>query len=245
MRKYRILAYIALGFFITIAAGSHTMQAREKLDVATIADILKKEDDLNIEEWSVFAREINNEITTKEEFEKKVHVIKNQYPEFHWSMAWKEEKWQAEAFHVTNGVTELIRIMTTEEHNSHVTYIIYEVKGQQWDSKSSSFLELALQQKINYIFEEKPTLFSCVKGSISDNIDSVFANETEKLLNLFKAKEIEGVQEENFSSISAHSSLFTQTIANEKMNVQVGLRRDGLGARTSFVIGTPIITFEY
>ena len=244
-KKNRILAYIALGFFITIAAGSHSMQARDKLDVATIADILKKEDYLNIEEWTIFAREINNEITTKEEFEKKVNVIKKQYPEFHWSMVWDEAEWKAEAIQVTDGVTELIRMTTTEEHNNHVTYIIYEVKGKQWDVKSSSFLEKTFQQKIHFIFEENPTVFSCVKGSISANIDSVFVTETERLLNLFKAKEVEGVQEENFASISARSSLFTQTIANEEINVQVGLRRDGLGLKTSFVIGTPIITFEY
>ena len=95
------------------------------------------------------------------------------------------------------------------------------------------------------MFEENPSIFSCVKGSINDNIDSVFASETDRLLNLFKAKEVEGVREENFSSISAHSSSFTQTIANEEINVQVGLRRDGLGSQDKFVIGTPIITFEY
>ena len=76
-------------------------------------------------------------------------------------------------------------------------------------------------------------------------MNSVFAIEMERLLNLFKAREVEGVQEKNFSSISAHSTLFTQTITNEEINVQVGLRRDGLGSKTSFVIGTPIITFEY
>ena len=79
-RKNRILAYIALAIVIVVVAGNQTMQARDKLDVATIADILKKDEKLNIEEWSVFAREINNEITTKEEFENKVSALKNRIP---------------------------------------------------------------------------------------------------------------------------------------------------------------------
>ena len=62
------------------------MQARDKMDLVTIADILGKKENLNIEEWSVFAREINNEITTKEEFENKVNALKKKYPEFHWNI---------------------------------------------------------------------------------------------------------------------------------------------------------------
>ena len=50
------------------------------MDLVTIADILEKEDNLNIEEWSVFAREINNEITTKEEFENKGECFKERVP---------------------------------------------------------------------------------------------------------------------------------------------------------------------
>ena len=233
-RKNRILAYIALAIVIVVVAGNQTMQARDKLDVVTIADILEKEENLNIEEWSVFAREINNEITTKEEFENKVSALKKEFPEFHWNIAWNEADWKAEAFHVENDVTELIRMVTTVEHNNRVTYIIYEMKGHQWESKSSSVLQRVFQHKINYIFEENPSIFSCVKGSINDNMDSVFVSETDRLLNLFKAREVEGVREENFSSISAHSTLFTQTIANEEINVQVGLRRDGLGSKDKF-----------
>lgn len=241
----RILVYIALAILMVIVSGNHTMQAHDKLDLAIIADILEKEQNLSIEEWSVFAREINNKITTKEEFENKVSALKKEYPEFHWNIVWDEAVWKTEASYTENNVTELIRMVTTEEHNNHMTYIIYEVKGHHWESKNSSFLQSVFQHKMNDIFEENPSIFSCVQGSINDNIDSVFATETERLLNMFNAKEVEGVREENFSSISAHSTLFTQTIANEEINVQVGLRRNGLGSRTSFVIGTPIITFEY
>ena len=156
---------------------------------------------MNIEEWSVFAREINNEITTKQEFENKVSALKKKYPEFHWNMVWDEAGWKAEAAysHVENNVTEFIRMVTTEEHNNYVTYIIYEVKGTTMEVKKRfSFLQSAFQNKMNGIFQENPSVFSCVKGSINGNMDSVFAIETERLLNLFKAKEVEGVQRGEF-----------------------------------------------
>lgn len=243
----RILAYIALAIFMVIAVGNSTIVARDKMDAITIADVLEKEKNLSIEKWSVFAREINNEITTKKEFENKVSALKKEYPEFHWNVVWDHAVWKAEASlpHIKDNVTEFIRIVTTEEHNNSATYIIYEVKGQQWNKESSTFLQTEFQSKLNYIFQENPTVFSCIGGSINDNMDSVFATEMDRLLNLFEAKKVEGVQEENFSSISAHSRLFTQMITNKEINVQVGIRRDGLGQKTSFVIGTPIITFEY
>lgn len=246
-KNNRILVYIALSIFIAVFAGNHPMQARDKLDLVTIADILEKEENLSIEKWSVFARQINNKITTKKEFENKISTLKKKYPEFQWNTVKDKAVWKAEASlsHAKNNVTELIRIVTTVEHNNKMTYIIYEVKGHRWDTKIPSYLESVFQQKMNYIFTKNPSVFSCVQGSINDNMDSVFAIETEELLNMLHAKEVEGVREKNFASITAHSNLFTQTIANEKINVQVGLRRDGLGSRTSFVIGTPIITFEY
>jgi hypothetical protein len=242
----RILAYIVLASFIALVVGTSTMYARDKMDVITIAEELEA-DELSIEEWSVFARELNTEITTKEEFENKVSNLKREYPEFHWNMTREAASWKVEAVypHVENNVTEFIRMVTTEEHNHYVTYIIYEVKGTQWREASVSFLQTAFQHNIKKLFQKNPSIFSCVTGSINGNMDSVFAIEMEKLLNLFKAKKIEGVQEENFASVSAHSTLFTQTITDEAINLQVGLRRDGLGSKTRFVIGTPIITFEY
>ena len=184
--KNRMLAYIALAILMGIiaVAGSHSMQASDKMDLVTIADILGKKDNLNIEEWSVFAREINNEITTKEEFEKKVNVLKKEYPEFHWNQASDEVVWKAEASlpHVQDNLTEWIRMVTTVEHNNNVTYIIYEVKGQKWEDKQAILLEKIFQQKLNHIFIENPSVFTCVKGSINDNMDSVFVNSNMKTI---------------------------------------------------------------
>ena len=48
-------------------------------------------------------------------------------------------------------------------------------------------------------------------------------------------------------SVSAYSPLFSDSIENKKdnMNLQIGIRSEGMGGKTAIVVGTPIITIEY
>ena len=243
----KMLTYIAFVTVMLIVLGNNMSMAHDQVDLVRIIDVLAKDENLNIEDWSVFAREINTEITTKEEFKRRISSLKKAYPEFHWSIVWDDFVWKAEASlpHVKDHATEYIRMITTEEHNRKFTYIIYEIKGTKWQEKTSFFLATTFKSRTNGIFKEEPSVFSCIKGSISDNMNSVLTIEMNRLLKMFNATEVEGVQEKNFSSISAHSPLFTQTLTNKEINMQLGLRRDGLDQKTNFVIGTPIITFEY
>ena len=67
------------------------------------------------------------------------------------------------------------------------------------------------------------------------------------LLAVFKAKEVEALKEDAFISSSAYSTMFSESVeAGEKeMNVQLGIRNQGMGGKTTIVVGTPIITIEY
>ena len=67
------------------------------------------------------------------------------------------------------------------------------------------------------------------------------------LLQAFQAQEIESLQEDSFISTTAYSPLFGETIQTmtDEMNLQLGVRKQGLGAKTTIVVGTPIITVEY
>ncbi|MFB5283560.1 YwmB family TATA-box binding protein [Peribacillus sp. Hz7] len=242
----KMLTYILFSSLLVMVWGNSTTVAKDQLDIVTIAEHLEKEENVSIEEWSVFAREVNNEIATKEEFERKVHTLKQKYPDFQWSFFDEGDAWKAEAtFSHGSHLTESIRMVTTKEHANIVTYIIYEVKGYKWDKGYPHFLITTLEHRMNGIFMDTPSVFACMEGYISDNMNSALPAQMEKLLQRFNASEIEGVEDENFVSTSAHSTLFTQSLKNTKINMQLGLRTDGLGARTSFVIGTPIITFEY
>jgi len=48
-------------------------------------------------------------------------------------------------------------------------------------------------------------------------------------------------------SVSANSPMFTGSIENQRdnMNLQIGIRSERLGGKTTIVVGTPIITIEY
>ncbi|HVH96580.1 MAG TPA: YwmB family TATA-box binding protein, partial [Bacillus sp. (in: firmicutes)] len=46
---------------------------------------------------------------------------------------------------------------------------------------------------------------------------------------------------------TAYSPLFGETIQTmtDEINLQLGVRKQGLGGKTTIVVGTPIITVEY
>jgi hypothetical protein len=118
---------------MVILIGNSTIVA-EKPDIVKLVGLLQKDKDLGIEDWSVLTREIKKEITTKREFESEVAALKRKYPQFQWHRKDDASGWKAEAltYNVDSGLTESIKIMTTEEKFDKVTYVIYEVKGKKW-----------------------------------------------------------------------------------------------------------------
>ena len=75
--------------------------------------------------------------------------------------------------------------------------------------------------------------------SVSEHVTS--------LLQAFQAQEIESLKEDSFISTTAYSPLFGETIQTmtDEINLQLGVRKQGLGGKTTIVVGTPIITIEY
>lgn len=245
--RIRIFTYMVIMSCTVMFFGNSSILAKPKFDLVKIAEIVENEGNMNITGWSVFAREINTEIATKKEFERKVSTLKEEFPQFNWSIAEDQDVWKAEASwpHAKNKIIEKIRFVSAKEHNTIFTYIIYQVDGVKWDKDTFSSLLKTYETKKNNLFQGNPSVFSCIKGFMSGNMNSVLENDMKKQLNLFKATEIEGVQERNFSSVSAHSPFFSETLTKKGINMQIGLRKNNLDSTTNFVIGTPIITFEY
>jgi hypothetical protein len=75
-------------------------------------------------------------------------------------------------------------------------------------------------------------------------MDKVVPTIASDLMEIFDAKEIEALKEDNFMSVSANSPMFSDSIGRD-MNLQIGIRSEGLGGKTTIVVGTPIITIEY
>ena len=108
-------------------------------------------------------------------------------------------------------------------------------------------LDMEINKKISDIFRGKPTIFSCIKGEFSDKMNETLPYKVNHLLNAFQAKKVEALEEDDFISTSAYTPLFEERIDNseKEMNVQIGLRTQDMGGKTTFVVGTPIITIEY
>lgn len=241
------LPYIVFIGFIGFMFGNSTIVAKNKTDIITMTEQLQHDRNLEIEEWTIYAREKNTEIRSETDFNKSVEKLSKAFPHFKWEVEKSNGEWKAQAEHRNSGtgLTESMKLMATDNKTQPVSYTIYEVKGQSWEDRHAYFFENTFQNRLTDIFRENPTIFSCIKGVINDNIEKVLSDETGRILELFQAREIESLKEDHFISVSAQTSLFNQTLTNENLNLQLALRTDGLDGKTTFVVGTPIVTFEY
>ncbi|MFE8701830.1 YwmB family TATA-box binding protein [Cytobacillus sp. FJAT-54145] len=241
------LLLIGITCFMMITTGNKTTIAKGELDLLKIASVLHDEDIL-INGWSLHAREKLEDFQTLEEVKNYGFSLKEKFPNWTWDEESESDMWNLSAEHVTKeGRTETIQLLSTHTKSNPQTYIIYEAKGKIFNEETEHFLEKQLSEKFSVIFRQDATIFSCIKGEFNDNINESLPLTVKNLLKAFKAKEIEALNEETFVSTSAYSPLFAESITtNEQdMNLQLGVRKQGLGARTTLVVGTPIITIEY
>jgi TATA-box binding len=247
-QRNKLVLYIVIIGLSVILFGNSTIVANSKLDIMKMAELLEKEQGLELGEWSVYAREEVTGLQTKEDLDHEVSKLQKSFPEFTWEKETQAESYKAAATFkdVEKGIIESINLMSTHINSELVTYMVYEVKGQQWNNASSAHLERSFQNRIKDIFRGNPTIFSCIEGIINDTIDEVLSFQTTRFLDLFQAEEIESLREPTFVSISGKTEMFRQTLTTDgQMNLQLALRKDGLGSQTTFTVGTPIITFEY
>ncbi|HHW35836.1 MAG TPA: YwmB family TATA-box binding protein [Bacillales bacterium] len=127
------------------------------------------------------------------------------------------------------------------------TYLIYVVEGENWEPELMNDYAPSIQSKIGTMFDKSLQIFSCAKGQTDGKIDGVLYNQALTILKDFSADPIESLQEEAFVSVSAYTENWKNSIPekNKEMNIQIALRESRLGASTTVVIGTPIITSEY
>lgn len=233
-----ILSIFGIIGFIVLQAGNKTTVADADHEIKTLASVLQDENIL-ITGWSVYARETLEE----ENVEELVDGLKVQLSEWTWSGS----NGELTAVLESSGIQEKIKIVSTDTNGPVHTYVMYEVRGQQWNKNTETFLNKNLPGRLFDIFRGNATTFSCIEGEINDKIKSALPVYKTKLLKAFQAEEVEGLEEDSFISTSAVSPLFDNSLSNDhEMNMQLGLRKtDRLGAKTTLVVGTPIITIEY
>lgn len=246
--KKNMTYFLVIGIiicFVFVIIGNKMVSATVTTDLEKLAEAIKNEKG-KITGWSLYTRE-TIDISSNEEWLAQVQRVKKQYPAYDWKLSTENDELIASGFSKKRDYVETIKILSTPTKNQPQSYLIYEVKGTVWNNQIGIKINKRISEKMEVLFKQKPVVFSCIKGEFSDKIDKVLSSKLSNLMTSLKAKEEEALMEKDFYSISAYSSKLEQSIPtrNHSMNMQIGLRKKGLGANTSIVIGTPIITIEY
>ncbi|EKN66522.1 hypothetical protein BABA_15472 [Neobacillus bataviensis LMG 21833] len=216
-------------------------------DLVKMGKVLSAEDIL-LDEWSFYAREHVVGMESVQEVQEYADSLRRKFPDWEWSVTNTSQKWEVTAVSPSKHHKEMLQLMATHTKQPVNAYIVYSVSGMEWNESSQAFFTRdVFKNRLTDIFRGKPTVFSCMKGVISDKIDKALPVTVRSLLAGFDAKEVEALKEETFMSVSAISPMFSGSIDEQKnnMNLQIGVRSEGLGGKTTVVVGTPIITIEY
>ncbi|WP_052404754.1 YwmB family TATA-box binding protein [Bacillus rubiinfantis] len=228
----------------TAQTGNGTLfPADDVQDLVRIAEKLHAEPIL-LKEWSFYARE-QVTFNSDKEVQEYADRLQQEFPEWDWNVKNSSHSTEITAVSpISQHHNEMLQIMATHTKQPIDAYIIYRVSGKQWNTSTKSLFTAAeFNQKLSDIFRGKPTFFSCMKGVVSDKIDTSLSETVNGILKKFNAKEVESLKEENFLSVSAASPLFAHYV--DKINLQIGVRSERLGAGTTIIVGTPVITIEY
>ena len=245
-RQYLVVVWIVgilclvFGFF-----GNITSTANEQHQIFTLAETVEKEGG-SIHNWTIHASKSYSQMTDETEWNRLVESFQHQYEQFHWDYSQKNDQSLLTGHVIKDGYSVEIRLSATPTNDTLQTYLIYEVTSQNWNKKQVSSAINEITKFWNKEFAVQPQLFTSIEGDFSDTMVEDLSKKANQILVSLQADKIESLQEEDFVSISGYSKKLTNELSNfYNMNVQIGLRNDGLGAKTTFVVGTPIITIEY
>lgn len=242
-RKH-IIQIMILTCFILIFIGNNTSVARKnELDIEKLAYAVQVQRGTIIE-WSLHTRELAEQPSQKWTVTK----LKAIFSDWDWSSSYTEGNKTVTGIKHHGNIEEKIKVVTADNKDDIVSYASYEISGKMWDNNMSKKAEMLFRSRTETIFNknQKPVVFSCIKGIFNED-DEFAQSQMNGLLSSLLATEKEALIEEDFISISAYSSLFSQSLSlhGEEMNLQIGLRKSNSGQGTYFTVGTPILTNEY
>ncbi|PDY22063.1 hypothetical protein COM83_19520 [Bacillus cereus] len=195
-----------------------------------------EKNDAKVERWSWLARETKT-ISNIHTFQKLLNDVKEKANIESWELEQSPDGYKATSYKKSSSYEERVVVTWTKENTKENTFIIFEVSGAKWDPE--------YVQKMNKIFNGKPTIYTCVQGVLNDKIEGVLQNKTNQVLKDLSARAIEQTEERAFVSVSAYNKKWNDALSinREKINVQIAIR--STDNKDTIVVGTPIITSEY
>lgn len=231
---------------------SQVIDATATEQLQEMIEVMEKHE-IEVKEWTIYARESSSSFTNQQKYEAKIEDLKKKNPSFTWAQTSENGVYKTVG---TNDNRDNTKDKTEKEQIIYVayphkdqlkTYLIYVIHGQTWNHERWLRQSALFLSKISTMFDKNPQIFSCANGQSGGKMEGVLYNQALNILKDFSANPIESLQEEAFVSISAYTENWKNSIPekNKEMNIQIALRKSGLGGATTVVIGTPIITSEY
>lgn len=244
------LSYIVLTFLLVssfVLVGNKGITEEKESDLKQLMNAFEKED-ITMKDWRLYAREQREQVEDFASFKREGKQIAQKFPDFKWTFNRQEKVWKAVGEKQGKGkISEKITFSVHPQKHRNYTYLIYEMSGSGIQEPDWEVITVNIEEKQRKLFHKTPTFYACLEGQVGDMMEGVLYSQAKRILEHLSAQPIERVEEEGFISISAYSNKLTEEVlvGNQKMNVQLGLREQGMGDAISITIGTPIITIEY
>ncbi|MCD8509306.1 MAG: YwmB family TATA-box binding protein [Bacillus sp. (in: Bacteria)] len=206
--------------------------------------------DIRLNNYNLYGRNHQDKIPSYDEVMEYLEFWKQTNDRVEWTFQETEEReaWIGTYTDPTETYTERLAIYVNQQGDFYSAYTIYEVSFLPVKDWKNLFSELfADTSTISLLYAED--VFVRVEGTVEGNEADNVKQWGNTIVNALSGKVVEGISEETFVSLSAHTNLWGQEINSngQQMNLQVALRNisHGLGEETTVTIGTPLITTEY
>jgi hypothetical protein len=247
MKKLAIVSLLfVFGMFFSLHVFGENKENESTKALQDILAVMEKHD-VTLENWSLYSREHGKVFSSKRDAEQWLDNQKKRYHDFTWTVDTANSQGYKATATRGNSIKEEIIFILHGQKNKFSSYVIYKISGPTWNEQVNNVVKERIVSRSKQLFVGTPHIFTCIKGQASDKMDKTIVKKAYSLVNDFQASKVEEIKEENFVSVSAHSNLWQASImtGNKEMNLQIALRNEGLGGKTTVVIGTPIITIEY
>ena len=213
-------------------------------EIVQITEIAKQQN-IEINKWSMYIKEPIKEYTTKNDINKIIMEIKKSETGYNWVMnQFKEDHFKIIGDRISSNkdINEKIIIIYFPLKDKYNLRITYDIKGSNWDEKKWSEISNLYKSKI-----EDFTAFYTVEGTTS--INEPIEVEAASLLKSFSGETIQTLEEENYVSLSAYTRRWDTKLPlgnNQFMNLNIAYRNSNpSNGSIKVTIGSPIITSEY
>jgi hypothetical protein len=245
-KSFKMISFMFIIIFFTMYG---FIRAEEVIDTKPLQDIVSvmNKHNYDITNWSLYTRQKGDTLQTEDEVKKWFATKQKEHEDLQWGSIQQDANgWKITAKNEKE-VTEKITFIVYGHKNKFLTYVIYEVYGNAWNKKTNGIVNGIVKERTKRLLLEMPEFFTCIKADVNDKISTALSERANELLADFSAEPIEKLDEQLFLSLSAYNDEWQQSIqtAGKQMNLQIALRKEGLGGKTTVIIGTPIITLEY